>query len=1529
MGKEWHPNRVLNKFSLCWCIVLVLCLYAGLLSSDSGRTQLLALHGDIHITIAKNPWMKAFPFSPIEKVVGALSGFLLFMPVFVADESDQVRVMQRLQSINGDMVPFFHGVALTRHEDVTAVMASQQQRQWLLGAFQPSPGCLPSDTLIFVPNGANHTRIRSTISKLVKGLQVTPRGFKLSMLPAQEDLRKQAEKLYALGQAEQADKLMDVAWKKTLVATVFERMFELALTQEQVDAIAPYMDKAPGACVLDASLWPLTEMAGLGAVRDIRKLTTELVTQSPVGQRAKGVFQDAYVQAFGSPLPPAAVDGAVKDFLRQLSDGFLFAGLLGSSSLASALFKRVRSDVRYHMPLWNANKPAYLLESARVNPAVTWFSTVRDTPFHASFPNWFGSPTTVTYPAGTPIVYFIGTANQDKVVFGGPGNSAQRAGEFDPTRDTQGDILTWNGPEAAWAGGSLNTSMATRGCPGRELSKATVMTLLDTFAPQLPPGYLPDGSLTPDGDYNFSHIPVMDNFGWLVWTGACFACIAWLSVVTCCLQGTRTFGPATGNYVGYLAAQGMNGIVWNFLGNESVFFYHLQNLAAVFYARIFLQAVQYWGQRRRLLAAQAHVTTKRSVETMPSMSDSSPSRSPGRGAGRRRKSERSAPVDADSDLRSGSGSPLVVQGGALQDGTVMKHAASLSEWPIWASFGFVTLLIQYAHAVDPHFNLQLFASMYYMPAAACVMYTVTWFWWCKGYDDPVIADEAGGDDSRQAYAERQWDRCRGCMPRPLQRAMPPTFEGFALWLGFIGGFWGVADLFWPNYLASGQAFHLLSRLGDSILYIPAVIHAIPVMDDLMQQTNIASQRILAGGRILWKPGHAQVSVQMTPTRSRRFRRLRADCSCWTILAGAAAVMVASLGLWLGVSFLENMPLCNWGTANIDPLGGVDAPADFTCPNGIFPVSRQEAKPLPADSCSPALNSKFHKLDLNAKLLYQALSKGVLDAQGPTPNGSVVPRPRWHRRLKKQVTVFGVPIPIEDEDAGASSSSFSEGFGDFAQQLLRSTLIFGDAQEADLHLAFADAAESVSMLDASTRAKTRLPPTLMPWPTMLTDDAVAKIAFVGMGAHAITRLTPAQRKQWGSLPGAPGDLTGCEFVSDFTWMSGLETRGTFERYGAAAFFDDNGDVVGIVWNAAPNAESLAAGAWFNPRDGLEWDRAKFVWRSSLVVGVTLRDHLVGLHATLSNAAVTATRENLPTTHPLRRLLTPFTYKTVWINKGSIATLLSRNGMLHRAVALSWNGMKQAFRYSYENVVFANATAQIAARGMDDVPEWLYPWGADTRRFDRIVHNFVSEYVAAYYGRGDECRMRVLADDDLHAFDDGLHAFSRTMLPHIHDCASLVTVLSTIIVKVTASHLQFGRVSAYVSDAGWAASKLEPYDPKDSNLAGLQTAFQMNGIAMITAKAQPMLMANFDHLLTGTKTQLRESKAAWHTFREDLCRLSNAIDAQNALAQRDTIPLLPLPGRDLAADELVEPNDGRPRRFPCNSVNPKFMSSAVSI
>jgi hypothetical protein len=171
-------------------------------------------------------------------------------------------------------------------------------------------------------------------------------------------------------------------------------------------------------------------------------------------------------------------------------------------------------------------------------------------------------------------------------------------------------------------------------------------------------------------------------------------------------------------------------------------------------------------------------------------------------------------------------------------------------------------------------------------------------------------------------------------------------------------------------------------------------------------------------------------------------------------------------------------------------------------------------------------------------------------------------------------------------------------------------------------------------------------------SFVSDEALSRLCFAGLAAHTLHR-------------GPDGALH-----SDFLWLSGLPTRPGFEAYGARATFNDSGVLVGMTTNAG---EALAPG---DPG----WDHAKWVFKASALVGVTLRDHLVGLHLLAANLLTSAAAERLSPDHPLRRLLKPHTYGTVTINRGASTYLLARRGLLHRAVGLTWDGILDGLEYS---------------------------------------------------------------------------------------------------------------------------------------------------------------------------------------------------------------------------------------------------------
>lgn len=93
--------------------------------------------------------------------------------------------------------------------------------------------------------------------------------------------------------------------------------------------------------------------------------------------------------------------------------------------------------------------------------------------------------------------------------------------------------------------------------------------------------------------------------------------------------------------------------------------------------------------------------------------------------------------------------------------------------------------------------------------------------------------------------------------------------------------------------------------------------------------------------------------------------------------------------------------------------------------------------------------------------------------------------------------------------------------------------------------------------------------------------------------------------------------------------------------------------------------------------------------------------------------------------------PFTYGTITINLGASQFLLSERGLLHRAVGLTWDSLVAGVKYSGQSRRYVGVVDDLAARGVADLPEELYPWGKDVVLFDRIVRKYVQSYVDVYW------------------------------------------------------------------------------------------------------------------------------------------------------------------------------------------------------
>ena len=124
--------------------------------------------------------------------------------------------------------------------------------------------------------------------------------------------------------------------------------------------------------------------------------------------------------------------------------------------------------------------------------------------------------------------------------------------------------------------------------------------------------------------------------------------------------------------------------------------------------------------------------------------------------------------------------------------------------------------------------------------------------------------------------------------------------------------------------------------------------------------------------------------------------------------------------------------------------------------------------------------------------------------------------------------------------------------------------------------------------------------------------------------------------------------------------------------------------------------------------------------------------IGIHMTVANRLVTASRETLAPNHPIRRLVKPFTFRSVSINYSAGRALFHEHGMLHRAFALTEKGMRQTWEFAVNSHKYETIPNSIKRRNVDTV---ALPFDQDALDYWDTVYSFVSKYMDLYYGDRD--------------------------------------------------------------------------------------------------------------------------------------------------------------------------------------------------
>jgi len=498
---------------------------------------------------------------------------------------------------------------------------------------------------------------------------------------------------------------------------------------------------------------------------------------------------------------------------------------------------------------------------------------------------------------------------------------------------------------------------------------------------------------------------------------------------------------------------------------------------------------------------------------------------------------------------------------------------------------------------------------------------------------------------------------------------------------------------------------------------------------------------------------------------------------------------------------------------------------------------------------------FNKLDMYTKFLMKPAADGILrDKENPYAHTDIKTEDidlGWKKVgagfldwKKKRVKVkkyriskfLSVDIVSEDDIHGKMKM-----FVSLSQRILRFRCLFplNDKPNLKFESNF-DAQQMLEDLRITMGEGGIFPDSYNSWDEMTSDESLTRIFFYGMGAI----LTATQPDQASSGLGA--------FVVEMP-LENFETRPGFRPLGATIYFDADQKPC-VIFDPHQNN-------FFYP-DKAGWEAAKFLVRVSVVTLITVREHLVWSHLIISNSVTKASIIHLPPCHPIRRLLTIFTFFTNKVNTVALKALTPRNGLLHRATGFTYNSMKEIFDASYQasNIFepFGDRKVSSSIQKLSD--EGKFPYLSEGIAYFQIIRAFVQQWLnIADMGVDDAVAAK--------SFYDAVKEESKGQkyeLPNLEDDGdAMINLLSQMIFVVTAYHELAGGVVDYFclpSRCGFRCTN-------NAAQMDVQSFLITTIITGSTSVRTPNLMQDFNNFFGAGEAPSWET-AVWNSFKRNI-------------------------------------------------------------
>ena len=213
---------------------------------------------------------------------------------------------------------------------------------------------------------------------------------------------------------------------------------------------------------------------------------------------------------------------------------------------------------------------------------------------------------------------------------------------------------------------------------------------------------------------------------------------------------------------------------------------------------------------------------------------------------------------------------------------------------------------------------------------------------------------------------------------------------------------------------------------------------------------------------------------------------------------------------------------------------------------------------------------------------------------------------------------------------------------------------------------------------------------------------------------------------------------------------------------------------------------------------------------------------------------ATARNLPTAHPINKLLLPHFRFTMAINYRARLTLVNKGGLIDQAFAIGGNGVVEFFKRAskHYSVDWTNIEKSVKTRGVDDALQLPgYYYRDNGLIIFNILKGYVSNVVNHFYRKSDK---KVASDTELQnwasdIYNNGFPAYGGKQ-GHDFPCniktrEELIERCTVIMFTGSAQHasVNFGQYNIYGFAPNAPLSMRQP-PPTEKGVAGYETVIE---------------------------------------------------------------------------------------------------------